>query len=163
MRNKFDVLIIGGGPGGLTIGSLLAKDGVKSAIIEKEPNLGGRYRSIVFHGCRSDNGVRMPTALVRKPEQTFMYKFLSHMGIAPKKTKEIDWTMGMVRKDKSDKIEYFAMDPKRGVDNFFEFFAFGSGLPMEAPSRKALATAFRIMEDTSEQECRKMVNISFAS
>lgn len=85
MRNKFDVLIIGGGPGGLTIGSLLAKDGVKSAIIEKESNLGGRYRSINFHGCRSDNGVRMPTALVRKPEQTFMYKFLSHMGIAPKK------------------------------------------------------------------------------
>jgi len=163
MRNKFDVLIIGGGPGGLTIGSLLAKDGVKSAIIEKEPDVGGRYRSIVFHGCRSDNGVRMPTALVRKPEQTFMYKFLSHMGIAPKGIKEIAWTMGMVRKDKSDKIEYFAMDPKKGVNNFFEFFAFGSGLPMEAPSRQALATAFRIMEDTSERECRKMVNISFAS
>ena len=65
MKNRFDALIIGGGPGGLTIASLLAKEGISSAIIEKEPELGGRYRSINFHGCRSDNGVRMPTAMKR--------------------------------------------------------------------------------------------------
>ena len=53
------------------------------------------------------------------------------------------------------------MDPNKGVDNFFEFFAFGSGLPMEKPSRQALMQAFRIMEDTSEEECRKLVNVTF--
>ncbi len=163
MRNRFDVLIVGGGPGGLTIGSLLAKEGISSAILEKEPTLGGRYRSVNFHGCRSDNGVRMPTAMVRKPEDTFMYKFLAHMGIAPKGTKEIAWTMGMVRKDSHERMEYFSMDPKKGVENFFEFFAFGSGLPMERSSRQDLWRAFKVMEDTSEEECRRLVNVSFAS
>jgi len=33
--NDFDVIIIGGGPGGLAVGSMLAKEGVSSAIIEK--------------------------------------------------------------------------------------------------------------------------------
>jgi hypothetical protein len=161
MQNRFEVLIIGGGPGGLTIGSLLAKEGVSSAIIEREPTLGGRYRSVDFHGCRSDNGVRMPTALVRKPEETFMYKYLAHMGIAPVETKEINWTMGLLNKSSPDRIEYFSMDPSKGVDNFFDFFAFGSGLPMEEPSRQSLRTAFRIMEDTSMEECRKLVSVSF--
>ena len=161
MKERFDVLIIGGGPGGLTIGSLLAKEGVSSAIIEREPNLGGRYRSVNFHGCRSDNGVRMPTAMVRKPEETFMHKFLDHMGIAPKETKEIDWTMGLLNKDSPNRIEYFSMDPNKGVDNFFDFFAFGSGLPMEEPSRQSLSKAFKIMEDTSEEECRRLIDVSF--
>jgi hypothetical protein len=161
MQQKFDVLIIGGGPGGLTIGSLLAKEGVSSAIIEREPDLGGRYRSINFHGCRSDNGVRMPTALVRRPEQTYMYKFLDHMGIAPKETKEIDWCMGLLNSSSPNRIDYFSMDPNKGVDNFFDFFAFGSGLPMEEPSRQSLSRAFKIMEDMSEEECRKLVNVSF--
>ena len=138
-NKKFDALIIGGGPGGLTIGALLAKNGISSAILEKEPDLGGRYRSINFHGCRSDNGVRMPTAMVRDPEETFMYKYLEHMGIAPKATKAINWTMGMVRTDLPEKMEYFSMDPNKGVDNFFDFFAFGSGLPMEEPSRQEMA------------------------
>ena len=161
MQKRFDVLIIGGGPGGLTIGSLLAKEGVSSAIIEREPNLGGRYRSIDFHGCRSDNGVRMPTALVRRPDETFMYKFLDHMGIAPRETKEIDWCMGMIKKEAPERIEYFSMDPTKGVDNFFDFFAFGSGLPMEGPARASLSNAFKIMEDTSIEECRKLVDVSF--
>jgi len=161
MQNKFDVLIIGGGPGGLTIGSLLAREGISSAIIEREPDLGGRYRSIDFHGCRSDNGVRMPTALVRNPKDTFMYKYLDFMGMAPAGTKEIAWTMGLLNKESPNRIEYFSMDPGKGVDNFFDFFAFGSGLPMEEPSRQSLARAFRIMEDTSVEECRRLVNVSF--
>jgi hypothetical protein len=161
MQQKFEVVIIGGGPGGLTIGSLLAKEGVSSAIIESEPSVGGRYRAIDFHGCRSDNGVRMPTALVRKPEETFMHKYLTHMGIAPVGTKEIDWTMGLLNSASPDRIEYFSMDPGKGVDNFFDFFAFGSGLPMEEPSRQALSRAFRIMEDMSEEECHRLVNVSF--
>lgn len=161
MQDKFEVLIVGGGPGGLTIGSLLAKEGISSAILEREPDLGGRYRSINFHGCRSDNGVRMPTALVRDSKDTFMYKFLDHMGIAPAGTREIAWTMGLLNKESTDRIEYFSMDSSKGVDNFFDFFAFGSGLPMEEPSRQSLARAFKIMEDTSEEECRRLVDVSF--
>lgn len=35
----FDVIIVGGGPGGLAVGCLLAEKGVKSAIIERAPAL----------------------------------------------------------------------------------------------------------------------------
>ena len=52
MKKDFDVIIVGGGPGGLTIGSLLAKEGISPAILEKEPALGGRYRSVDFEGSR---------------------------------------------------------------------------------------------------------------
>ena len=82
MKNKFDVLIIGGGPGGLTIGALLAKEGISSAIIEKEPDLGGRYRSVNFHGCRSDNGVRMPTAISSQAQRYLHVQVPGLHGIA---------------------------------------------------------------------------------
>jgi len=160
-KTDFDVLIVGGGPGGLTIAALLAKNGISSAIIEKEDDLGGRYRSITFHGCRSDNGVRMPTAMARNPKDTYMYKFLDHFGFAPKGTKEIQWTMGMVRPELPERIEYFSMDPSKGVGNFFDFFAFGSGVAMEESARQDLARAFKMFEDMSEEECRKCVNTSF--
>ena len=160
-KKKFDALIVGGGPGGLTIGALLAKNGISSAIIDKEPNLGGRYRSINFHGCRSDNGVRMPTAMKRDPKETFMYKYLDHMGIAPKETKEILWTMGMIRPELPEKIEYFSLDPSKGVQNFFDFFAFGSGVPLEESSEQDLARAFKMFEDMSDAECRKSVDVTY--
>ena len=161
MKQKFDVVIIGGGPGGLSIGSLLAREGISSAIIEKEQNLGGRYRAVEFQGCRSDNGVRMPTGLVRTPEETHMHKFLSHMGIEVE-TKVVNWTMGKVSRENPDRIEYFTMDVGKGIDNFFDFFSFGSGMQMEEPTKQSMMKAFRIMEDTSEEECRKLVSISFA-
>jgi hypothetical protein len=104
----------------------------------------------------------MPTALVRSSKDTFMYKYLDYMGMAPPDTKEIAWTMGLLNKESPERIEYFSMDPSKGVDNFFDFFAFGSGLPMEQPSRDSLARAFKIMEDTSIEECRKLVDVSFA-
>jgi hypothetical protein len=160
-KRKLDVIIVGGGPGGLTIGSLLAKEGISSAIIEKDPTVGGRYRAINFHGIRSDNGVRMPSVMVRKAEESYMYKFLKYMGMPPQKTREIVWTMGLLNSNAPGKIEFFSMDRRKGVDNFFDFFAFGSGVPMGEETKQALRTAFRIFEDASEEECRKMVSITF--
>lgn len=162
MQRKFDVIIVGGGPGGLSIGSLLAREGVSSVIIEKEPALGGRYRSVQFHGCRLDSGAHAITGMVASPEATFIAKFLSYLGI-PVEYKPIEWTMGLVSTDKPIRIAYFSMDRKKGVDNFFEFFAFASGVPLEESPRNALRKAFNIMEDMSEEEMHKSVNVSFAS
>ncbi len=161
MKKKCDVLIIGGGPGGLSIGSLLAKEGVSSVILEKTPFIGGRYRSVDFEGSRVDNCIHLPTGLVSAPEETYMYKFLSHMGI-PVEPKVVEWKMGVVSKDDPNRIRYLAMDPKKGAANFFDFFAFGSGVPMEEVTKQALGQAFRVMEDMSEEECRKLVNVPFA-
>jgi len=165
MEKKFDAIIVGGGPGGLSIGSMLAKEGVSSAIIEKEPTLGGRYRSVNFHGCRTDPGMRFaPDGMFASPEETYLNKLLSYLGLpTPAEYKIFDWTMGLVSTDNPNRIEYFSMDRKKGVENFFEFFAFGSGVPLEESPRKALRKAFNIMEDMSEEEMRSSVNVSFDS
>ena len=46
-KNGLDAIIVGGGPGGLAIGTLLAKEGVSSAIIEKAPALGGGFALLI--------------------------------------------------------------------------------------------------------------------
>jgi len=160
MESKFDALIIGGGPGGLSIGSLLAKEGLKSAILEKGPVVGGRYRAMNFHGCHVDNGVHLISVMGSSPEDSHLYKLLSSLGI-PVEAKVFPWTTGTVSKDNPDRISYFSVDPKRGLDSIFDFIAFFGGVPMEDPSKKALTKAFGIMENTSEEECRKLVNLSF--
>ena len=162
MKRDFDVIIVGGGPGGLSIGSLLAREGITSVIIEKEPVLGGRYRSVSFKGCRVDNGVHFIGGMVASPEDSHLYKFLSYLGIPPE-AKVVPWILGMVSKDNPNRISYFSMDQKKGINNFFDFFAFGSGVPMEDSARQSLRKAFRIMEDMSEEECRRSVNVSFGS
>jgi len=162
MKRDFDVIIVGGGPGGLSIGSLLAREGIASAIIEKEPTLGGRYRSVSFEGCRVDDGVHFIGGMVASPADSHLYKLLSYLGIPPE-AKVIPWILGIVSKDNPKGISYFSMDQKKGIDNFFDFFAFGSGVPMEDSARQALRKAFRIMEDMSEEECRSSVNVSFGS
>jgi phytoene dehydrogenase-like protein len=42
MSKKCDVIVIGGGPGGLTCGALLAKWGLKVLLIEKNEYTGGK-------------------------------------------------------------------------------------------------------------------------
>ena len=50
------ILIIGAGVGGLSIGTLLVKDGHKISIYEKAERLGGRTASIKFKNHILDNG-----------------------------------------------------------------------------------------------------------
>lgn len=60
MKQKH-VAIVGGGPGGLTAGMILAKRGYKVSIFEKESIVGGRNASIVMNGYSFDIG---PTFLM---------------------------------------------------------------------------------------------------
>ena len=47
---RFDVIIIGSGIGGLLTGAALAKDKKKVLILEKAPIIGGRYTEIPYKG-----------------------------------------------------------------------------------------------------------------
>lgn len=161
MKKDFDVIIVGGGPGGLAAGCLLAKEGVKSAIIERGPALGGRFRSVNFHGCRVDSAVHFFASQYGSAEKTYLYKLFNHLGL-PLKNKAVPWTMGLVTKEKKGKIDYFAMDPKLGAENFFEFFAFATGVSMGEESMKEIKRIAAITEDMSLEECRKVVNVPFA-
>ncbi len=161
MKRRYDVVIVGGGPGGLAVGCLLAKEGIESAIIERAPRLGGRFRSVDFQGCRVDSSVKFFASQFGSAEETFCYKMFNHLGL-PLRNKSVPWTMGLVTKDKPGKVDYFAMDPKLGADNFFEFFAFATGVSMEEESKAEIKRVADIAEDMTLEECRRVVNVSFA-
>ena len=161
MKNDFDAIIIGGGPGGLAIGCLLAKEGVSTAIIERDAVLGGRYRSVDFHGCRVDSAIHFLVSLAGAVEKTSIWEFFTHLGI-PLDYKILPWAMGMVTREKLGEINFFAMDPKLGAANFFEFFAFATGVEMGDSAKDELMRVATICADMSEEEYRKVVHVSFA-
>jgi all-trans-retinol 13,14-reductase len=45
-KEKFDVIVIGSGLGGLTAATLLARKGIKMLVVEKKNQLGGRFSTI---------------------------------------------------------------------------------------------------------------------
>lgn len=42
MNNKYDVIVVGAGPGGATCGALLAKRGVRVLLLDKNERVGGK-------------------------------------------------------------------------------------------------------------------------
>ncbi len=57
MQNKYDVVIIGGGISGLTLGALLGKFGFKCCIVEKEPHPGGYLAGFKRKGFFFDTAI----------------------------------------------------------------------------------------------------------
>jgi len=58
-QEKYDVLVIGSGIGGLGVAALLAKDGYKTLVVEKMPLIGGRASSVNLHGFILPTGAVM--------------------------------------------------------------------------------------------------------
>ena len=56
MKNSYPVIIVGGGPAGLTAGYELMKHGVKSVVLEKADRVGGISRTETYKGYRFDIG-----------------------------------------------------------------------------------------------------------
>ena len=161
MKTDFEVVIAGGGPGGLAVGCLLAREGISSVIIEKAPALGGRYRSVDFQGCRVDSATHFLVSMSGSTEKTAAYEFFTQLGM-PIEQKVVPWAMGLVSSDKPGTVEHFAMDPELGAANFFEFFAFATGVQMEDASRQEIMRVAKITADMSQDECRKLVNVRFS-
>ena len=59
LDNFYDVIVIGGGPGGLAAASMLAKAGQKVLLVEKEPRLGGLTAPLVHGPYQFDVGARL--------------------------------------------------------------------------------------------------------
>jgi prolycopene isomerase len=57
MQNSYDVVIIGGGVSGLTLGAILAKAGQKCCIVEKEPHPGGYLAGFERKGFLFDTAI----------------------------------------------------------------------------------------------------------
>ena len=161
MKREFDAIIIGGGPGGLSIGTMLAKEGISSVIVEKDPAPGGRYRSVDFHGARVDCAIHFLASVVGPVENTSVYQQFKMLGI-PLEYKIVPWAMGLVNGEKPGQVDYLAMDPELGAENFFGFFAFATGVEMDDSAKAELMRVADITADMTDEECKKVVGISFA-
>ena len=58
MKKLYDVIVVGGGPGGITCAALLAKKGVKTLVLEKNDRVGGRPATVSVKGFTCE---RWPT------------------------------------------------------------------------------------------------------
>ncbi len=57
MNDKYDIIIIGSGLGGLLSGFILSKNGYNVCILEKNPQIGGTLQSFKRDGCVFDTGM----------------------------------------------------------------------------------------------------------
>ena len=65
MSDRYDVIVIGAGPNGLTTGALLARSGRKVGIVERRDQVGGLAAAHPFHDGYRCGGVLNDTSTVR--------------------------------------------------------------------------------------------------
>ncbi|MEN8121048.1 MAG: NAD(P)-binding protein [Bacteroidota bacterium] len=78
MDNKFDVVIVGSGIGGLLSGAILAKEGKKVCILEKHYQIGGNLQVFKRKGCHFSVGMHYAGTL---DKDQIMYKIFSYLNI----------------------------------------------------------------------------------
>jgi hypothetical protein len=61
IMGRYDAVIIGAGLSGLCVGALLSHRGQRVLLLEREPVVGGRAKSLLYRGHVLDNGAHMPS------------------------------------------------------------------------------------------------------
>ncbi len=99
MKDKYDAIVVGGGLGGLLAGGMLAKKGMKTLIVEKNPFLGGRCRTIEWGGFRADIGPKVQTAYYGEIKDTWLYRACKMLGLdLGSKLNIVNWHIVSVNK-----------------------------------------------------------------
>ncbi len=113
MRESFDIIVIGSGLGGLVCATILAKEGLKVLVLEKNKQYGGNLQTFVRNRCIFDTGVHYLGGLEKGQN---LYQYFNYLGIAD--------NLHLKRMDKNgfDRIT-FDNDPHeypyaQGGDNF---------------------------------------------
>ena len=75
---KEEVIIIGGGLGGLTTGALLAKEGYRVTVLEKNETIGGGLQTFKRHGIEFETGMHILGGF--RPGGS-LYRICSYLGI----------------------------------------------------------------------------------
>jgi all-trans-retinol 13,14-reductase len=78
MTQRYDIVIIGSGLGGLACGCILSKEGYKVGIIEKNKQIGGNLQTFVRNKCIFDTGIHYIGGLAKGQN---LYKFFKFLGI----------------------------------------------------------------------------------
>ena len=77
--NKFDVIVIGSGLGGLATGVILAKEGLHVAVVERDRHVGGCLRSFQRGNAVFDTGMHYVGSI---NEGEILHHFFTYAGIA---------------------------------------------------------------------------------
>jgi phytoene dehydrogenase-like protein len=77
MKNKYDIVVIGSGYGGLLISNILSKKGYKVAIIEKNDHYGGCLQSYEAGGVVFDTGIHYMGSLKEGQLINRIFKYLN--------------------------------------------------------------------------------------
>ena len=78
---KYDVIIIGGGLGGLTSGAILSKEGLSVCLLEQHSVIGGCLQSFKRNGRILDTGMHYVGSL---SEGEIMHQYFKYFGIYDK-------------------------------------------------------------------------------
>lgn len=86
--SKYDVVIIGGGLGGLECGVILSKEGLKVCVLEQHHTMGGNLQSFTRDGIVFDTGMHYFGSM---GEGEYLRKYMDYFGIGEKlKLKRLD-------------------------------------------------------------------------
>jgi all-trans-retinol 13,14-reductase len=113
ISNKYDVVIVGSGLGGLCSGGILSKEGFKVCILEKNRQLGGSLQIFSRDKVIFDTGIHYIGGLSKDQN---LYRYFKYFGLMDKlKIKQLD-IRGFDRITfTGDPTEYFH---SQGYDNF---------------------------------------------
>ena len=75
---QYDVIIIGGGLGGLSCGVMLSKEGLNVCVLEQHNIIGGCLQSFKRNGCTLDTGMHYVGSL---SEGQIMHQYFKYLGI----------------------------------------------------------------------------------
>lgn len=131
MTNRYNILVIGSGLGGLLCGAILAKKGLSVCVLEKNKVIGGNLQNFVRKGCVFNTGMHFLGAL---DDDQILYKIFKYLKV----TEKVDFVknnhnsadtviIGNKKysipsgfdKFKESLIRYFP-DEKKGIEKYIE-------------------------------------------
>jgi len=114
--SKYDIVIIGGGLGGLECGLILSKEGLNVCVLEQHHKLGGNLQSFSRDGCTFDTGMHYIGSM---GEGQYLQKYFKYFGISNKlKLKQLDL-------DGFDTLSFDGDDTEYQLSQGYENFASG--------------------------------------
>jgi phytoene dehydrogenase-like protein len=78
LKSKYDIIIVGSGLGGLICGYILSKNGYKTAILEKNTQIGGCLQNFTRKGIKFDTGMHYIGSM---NEGEIMYQFFKYFDL----------------------------------------------------------------------------------
>ncbi|MEO7988741.1 MAG: NAD(P)/FAD-dependent oxidoreductase [Chryseolinea sp.] len=112
---QYDVVIIGSGLGGLACGVILAKEGYKVCVLEKNKQIGGMLQTFVRDRVIFDTGVHYVGGLNEGQNLNQLFRYLGIMHKLKIRKMDEDFFDGMIFKDDPTIYKY-----AQGYENFIK-------------------------------------------